>query len=84
MWFAVDTLEYLRRGGRIGAASAWLGSALKIKPILTLDKEITPIERVRTGAKAVARLIEYASSATPTAPTAGSCSTSRRPRRRSG
>jgi len=59
MWFAVDTLEYLRRGGRIGAASAWLGSALKIKPILTLDKEITPIERVRTGAKAVARLLEY-------------------------
>jgi DegV family protein with EDD domain len=60
MWFAVDTLEYLRRGGRIGAASAWFGSALKIKPILTLDKEITPIERVRTGAKAIARLIEYA------------------------
>lgn len=60
IWFAVDTLEYLRRGGRIGAASAWLGSALKIKPILTLDKEITPIERVRTGAKAIARLIEYA------------------------
>ena len=60
MWFAVDTLEYLRRGGRIGAASAWLGSALKIKPILTLDKEITPIERVRTGAKALRRLSEYA------------------------
>jgi len=60
MWFAVDTLEYLRRGGRIGAASAWLGSALKIKPILTLDKEITPIERVRTGAKALRRLAEYA------------------------
>jgi DegV family protein with EDD domain len=60
MWFAVDTLEYLRRGGRIGAASAWLGSALKIKPILTLDKEITPIERVRTGARAVRRLIDYA------------------------
>ena len=59
MWFAVDTLEYLRRGGRIGAASAWLGSALKIKPILTLDKEITPIERVRTGAKAMRRLLEY-------------------------
>ena len=37
MWFAVDTLEYLRRGGRIGAAQAWLGSALKIKPILTLE-----------------------------------------------
>jgi DegV family protein with EDD domain len=60
MWFAIDTLEFLRRGGRIGAASAWLGSALKIKPILTLDKEITPIERVRTGAKAVRRLKEYA------------------------
>jgi DegV family protein with EDD domain len=60
MWFAVDTLEYLRRGGRIGAASAWLGSALKIKPILTLDKEITPIERVRTGGKALKRLIDYA------------------------
>ncbi len=60
MWFAVDTLEYLRRGGRIGAASAWLGSALRIKPILTLDKEITPIERVRTGAKALRRLTEYA------------------------
>ncbi len=60
MWFAVDTLEYLRRGGRIGAASAWVGSALKIKPILTLEQEITPIERVRTGAKAVRRLIEYA------------------------
>jgi DegV family protein with EDD domain len=60
MWFAVDTLEYLRRGGRIGAASAWLGSALKIKPILTLDKDITPIERVRTGGKALRRLTEYA------------------------
>ena len=48
-WFAVDTLEFLRRGGRIGAAQAYLGSALKIKPILTLGKEIEPIERVRTG-----------------------------------
>jgi DegV family protein with EDD domain len=60
MWFAVDTLEYLRRGGRIGAASAWLGTALKIKPILTLEKEITPIERVRTGARALKRLADYA------------------------
>jgi DegV family protein with EDD domain len=60
MWFAVDTLEYLRRGGRIGAASAWLGSALKIKPILTLEKEITPIERVRTGGRARRRLVDYA------------------------
>jgi DegV family protein with EDD domain len=60
MWFAVDTLEYLRRGGRIGAASAWLGSALKIKPILTLEAEVTPIERVRTGGRALRRLIDYA------------------------
>ena len=47
MWFAIDTLEYLRRGGRIGGARAWIGSALKIKPILTLEEEITPIERVQ-------------------------------------
>jgi DegV family protein with EDD domain len=60
MWFAVDTLEYLRRGGRIGAASAWLGSALKIKPILTLEAEITPVERVRTAARARGRLADYA------------------------
>ena len=60
MWFAVDTLEYLRRGGRIGAASAWLGTALKIKPILTVESEITPIERVRTGARALRRLADYA------------------------
>ncbi len=59
MWFAVDTLEYLRRGGRIGGAQAWLGSALKIKPILTLDGEITPTERVRTSQRAVARLVEF-------------------------
>jgi DegV family protein with EDD domain len=60
IWFAVDTLEYLRRGGRIGAARAWIGSTLKIKPILTLEDEITPIERVRTGARAYERLIGYA------------------------
>jgi DegV family protein with EDD domain len=59
MWFAVDTLEFLRRGGRIGAAQAWLGSALKIKPILTLEEEITPIERVRTSGRAFERMVEY-------------------------
>jgi fatty acid kinase fatty acid binding subunit len=58
-WFAVDTLEYLRRGGRIGAAQAWLGGALKIKPILTLDGQITPIERVRTSKRAFERMVEY-------------------------
>jgi DegV family protein with EDD domain len=60
MWFAVDTLEYLRRGGRIGGARAWIGSALKIKPILTLEEEITPIERVRTRSRSIERLRDYA------------------------
>jgi DegV family protein with EDD domain len=60
MWFAIDTLEYLRRGGRIGAARAWLGSALQIKPILTLEEEITPVERVRTRRRVFERLVEYA------------------------
>jgi fatty acid kinase fatty acid binding subunit len=60
MWFAIDTLEYLRRGGRIGGAAAWIGSALKIKPILTLEEEITPIERVRTRARSIERLRGYA------------------------
>lgn len=59
MWFAIDTLEYLRRGGRIAAAQAWLGSALRIKPILTVDAEITPIERVRTSSRAFERLVDY-------------------------
>jgi len=60
MWFAIDTLEYLRKGGRIGAAQAWLGSALQIKPILTLGEEITPVERVRTRRRAFERMVEYA------------------------
>jgi DegV family protein with EDD domain len=57
--FAVDTLEYLRRGGRIGAAQAWVGSALKIKPILTIDREIVPIERVRTAGRAFDRMVDH-------------------------
>jgi DegV family protein with EDD domain len=60
MWFAIDTLEYLRRGGRIGGVSAWVGSTLKIKPILTVESEITPVERVRTSARAFERLVDYA------------------------
>jgi DegV family protein with EDD domain len=59
MWFAIDTLEYLRRGGRIGGARAWIGSALKIKPILTLEEEITPVERVRTRSRSLERLRGY-------------------------
>jgi DegV family protein with EDD domain len=59
-WFCVDTLEYLRRGGRIGKAQAWLGTTLQIKPILALEYEITPVERVRTAKRAFARMVQYA------------------------
>ena len=59
VWFAVDTLEFLRRGGRVGGAQAWLGSTLKIKPILSIESEILPIERVRTSGRAFERLVEY-------------------------
>ena len=59
--FYVDTLEHLRRGGRIGAASALLGSALAIKPLLALSGgRIEPIEKVRTSARALSRLEELA------------------------
>ena len=62
--FYVDTLEHLRRGGRIGAASAFLGSALAIKPILELvDGRIRPLEKVRTSTRALARLEEIAAAA---------------------
>src|SRR5215208_902372 len=60
LWFAIDTLEFLKRGGRIGAASAWIGSTLKVKPILTVENEMTPVERVRTSSRAFERLVEYA------------------------
>src|SRR4051794_4660606 len=60
MWFAIDTLEYLRRGGRIGGARAWIGGALKIKPILTLEEEIKPVVRGRTRAPSLGRLRDYA------------------------
>jgi DegV family protein with EDD domain len=59
MRFAVDTLEFLRRGGRIGMAQAWLGSALKIKPILTLESQVEPVERVRTWSRAFDRLLDH-------------------------
>jgi DegV family protein with EDD domain len=59
--FYVDTLEHLRRGGRIGLASAFLGSALAIKPILGLsDGHIRGVEKVRTSGRALARLEELA------------------------
>jgi DegV family protein with EDD domain len=64
--FYVDTLEHLRRGGRIGAASAVLGSALAIKPLLRLDDgRIVPMENVRTSTRAIARLEEIAAGQCP-------------------
>jgi DegV family protein with EDD domain len=59
--FAVDTLEFLRRGGRIGGAQAWIGSTLKIKPILAIEREIQPIERVRTWGRAFERMVAHLS-----------------------
>jgi DegV family protein with EDD domain len=59
IWFCLDTLEYLRRGGRIGAAQAFVGTALKLKPILTFGTEIAPVGRVRTRARAFERMVAY-------------------------
>jgi DegV family protein with EDD domain len=59
IWFCLDTLEYLRRGGRIGAAQAMVGTALKVKPILTFGTEIAPVGRVRTQRRAFERMVEY-------------------------
>ncbi|MBI5949191.1 MAG: DegV family protein [Chloroflexi bacterium] len=58
---ALDTLEYLQKGGRIGRARSLMGSLLSIKPIIHVDDgEVAPLERVRTRAKAVERLFEIA------------------------
>jgi len=59
IWFCLDTLEYLRRGGRIGAAQAMVGTALKVKPILTFGTEIAPVGRVRTHGRAFERMVAY-------------------------
>jgi DegV family protein with EDD domain len=59
IWFCLDTLEYLRRGGRIGAAQALVGTALKVKPILTFASEIAPVGRVRTHRRALERMLAY-------------------------
>jgi DegV family protein with EDD domain len=59
--FYVDTLEYLRRGGRIGAAAALLGGALAVKPLLTItDGRVATLEKVRTSSRALSRLAELA------------------------
>ena len=68
-FFYVDTLEYLRRGGRIGAAAALLGGALAVKPILTItDGVVSSLEKVRTSGKALARLADLAVEAAGTKP----------------
>jgi DegV family protein with EDD domain len=56
--FTVDTLEFLRRGGRIGRAKAWAGELLNVKPILTIDREVLPLKRVRGNRKAVQAFVE--------------------------
>jgi len=64
--FALDTLEYLQKGGRIGKASAFLGSILHVKPILKLqDGEAHPVERPRNRERAMRRLVELASELAP-------------------
>jgi DegV family protein with EDD domain len=60
-FFVVDTLEHLRRGGRIGAAAAVLGSALSVKPLLNMrNGQVLPLEKVRTFARALSRLVQRA------------------------
>ncbi|ALG07500.1 DegV family protein [Kibdelosporangium phytohabitans] len=60
-YFMVETLEYLRRGGRIGAAAALVGTALAVKPVLHVaDGRIMPLEKVRTTGRALARLVDLA------------------------
>jgi DegV family protein with EDD domain len=56
--FTVDTLEFLRRGGRIGRAKAWAGNLLQVKPILTIKREVIPIKRVRGNQKAMQVFVE--------------------------
>ncbi len=57
--FTLDTLEHLQRGGRIGPVQRWAGSALQIKPILSLDGGFEPVERVRTTRRALQRMDEH-------------------------
>jgi DegV family protein with EDD domain len=66
--FTVDTLEFLRRGGRIGRASAWAGELLHVKPILTIKREVVPIKRVRGNRKAVQEFVSAFTSATSDVP----------------
>jgi DegV family protein with EDD domain len=67
--FTVDTLEFLRRGGRIGRASAWAGQLLHVKPILTIKREVIPVKRVRGNQKAMQEFVSAFTSGTQDAPT---------------
>jgi DegV family protein with EDD domain len=59
VFFTVETLEFLHRGGRIGGAQALMGTMLNVKPVLELlDGRIEPVERVRTKTKATERMLE--------------------------
>jgi DegV family protein with EDD domain len=71
MFFVVETLEHLRRGGRIGPAAALLGSALAVKPLLHVkDGQVVPLEKVRTSARALNRLVQRAVEAAGSGPVA--------------
>ena len=67
--FTVDTLEFLRRGGRIGRASAWAGQLLHVKPILTIEREVVPLKRVRGNRKAMQEFVSAFTSTTHDTPT---------------
>jgi DegV family protein with EDD domain len=67
--FTVDTLEFLRRGGRIGRASAWAGQLLHVKPILTIKREVVPLKRVRGNQKAMQEFVSAFTSTTHDSPT---------------
>jgi len=58
IYFTVDTLEYLQRGGRIGTAAAWVGTILQLKPVLAIEQgEVLATDRVRTRKRALSRLL---------------------------
>jgi len=67
--FTVATLEFLRRGGRIGRASAWAGNLLHVKPILTIKREVVPLKRVRGNQKAMQEFVSEFTSTTQDAST---------------
>ena len=67
--FTVETLEFLRRGGRIGRASAWAGNLLHVKPILTIEREVIPLKRVRGNQKAMQEFVSAFTSTSRDTPT---------------